>query len=240
MPQRVPYQVHGAKGIEHCYADQSTNGGQWNALGLFEFDETKATVIMSNTDTNNCEYKGKCYTVFDALRFIRVGATCDGITDASADEVRSLSDRACSDPPNMNIANLRQVITANNGNEDFEAQTSPVKLLEISEPNAAASADANGMLKVTWATEGVPADRDVKITLFYKGLSMGTVAQTKNSGEATVKLPDAAYLNEYSTVQQYGKDKFRIRIDVQHELIAFSGGWSNQLYAFSQYFKINA
>ena len=75
MPRAVPFAVHTTTSVRTVHADQSTNGGGWNVLGMFEFGK-RATVLVSNTGTDNCVYRGQCYTVFDALRFVHVGDSC--------------------------------------------------------------------------------------------------------------------------------------------------------------------
>merc|ERR1719145_447323 len=95
MPRRVPFQVHHARGTTTVQVDQSTRGGQWNGVGVFHFDGLEAKIVLSNKDTDNCEYQGHCYMVFDALRLVWADDECGD--DADAPEMRQLSDAACDD-----------------------------------------------------------------------------------------------------------------------------------------------
>ena len=38
MPKRVPVKIQYAQGEATRFVDQSTNGGRWNDLGMFDFD----------------------------------------------------------------------------------------------------------------------------------------------------------------------------------------------------------
>jgi len=238
MPRSVPFHVHHVGGVRTIYVDQSTNGGQWNPLGAFMFDGLHATVVASNSDTDNCEYVGHCYTVFDGLRFVFAGKTCSEPSVVLSDEFRKLSDQACDDA--QSLSQLRRVPTSDSVEGVRSAQDSPVKLLDVRYPEAGNAFTPSGQLRLQWRTEGVPASRVVMIALWYDDLDLKTLATMENTGDAILQLPHASFLRDFAgnAIKEHGADQFRFRIDVQHEKVEFSDGWSDQLYAFSPRFTI--
>ena len=147
-----------------------------------------------------------------------------------------LSDLACDAP--SSLAQLRRV-PGSPQRHATSASASPVKLLHLSSPAADTSVAAGGVLAVRWSTEGVPASRDVKLSLYYGTEDLTTVAETKNSGSASIRLPGSRYLRTYSSIAATrDPKKFRVRVDVQHERVEFSSGWSDQLYAYSDFFTV--
>jgi len=235
MPRRVPFHVHDARGAQTTYTDQSTNGGQWNTLGLFQFS-TSATIVMSNAGTNDCQYRNSCYTVFDSLRLVHVGGKCDDV-DHGEDSLVRMSDLAC-DSSNS-LAQLRHAPGQNEA-EPSTAESSSVKLLGIMAPHEKTVVAPEENIKVSWQTEGVASGTDVKISLLYDD---EVLAATKHrmssaSGEMQFPVPSARFIKSYSNVVAHGSSRFRVRIDVQHVKVELSNGWSNQLYAYSPYFTI--
>jgi hypothetical protein len=235
MPRRVPFHVHGVGNDKTVYADQSTNGGQWNSLGTFEFS-THATVVMSNTGTDDCLYRGQCYTVFDSMRFVRVGDRCDNVArdDASLDR---MSDLACDE--SNSLAKVRSTPTQNE-EDPSSAEASPAKLLEIVSPSADTTVAPGERLRVSWQTEGVASGTDAKISLLYDDEVLHAISyhMTSAAADIEVPVPSAQVIKMYSNANAGAADKFRIRIDMQHVSVELSNGWSNQLYSFSPFFTV--
>jgi hypothetical protein len=236
MPRRVPFHVHGIDGIKTTYADQSTDGGQWNSLGLFEFS-TSATVVMSNAGTDNCLYRGACYTVFDSLRLIHVGDQCKDV-DGGEDSLNSLSDLACTE--SNSLAQLRHA-PGQNVAEPSTAESSSVKLLEVTSPNERTIARAGGDLDIQWTTEGIAAGTDMKISFLYDDEVLFATNHHMSAAASGqhMRIPPADFIRKYSHVATSGSSKFRIRIDMQHVAVELSNGWSNQLYAYSPFFTVD-
>jgi len=236
MPRRVPFDVYAVDGTRSTFADQSTNGGQWNTLGLFQF-ATSATILMSNADTDNCLYRGQCYTVFDSLRLVRAGSKCDGV-DQSEDSLNRIADLAC-DTSNS-LAQLRHVQGQSN-TDPSTAEASPVQLLDVVSPGEGAVVQAGGSFKVSWQSEGITNGTDIRISILYEDETL--IAQNQHmdspSGDVQLSMPDANFLKYYSSVARGHNNRFRVRIDVQHVLMELSNGWSDQLYAHSPYFTVN-
>ena len=107
-------------------------------------------------------------------------------------------------------------------------------------PAAGAATAAGGSLVVRWSTEGVPADRLVKIALHHGENDVTTLALVPNSGEATVGLPGADFLQTYTNVRQAASaGDFRVRLDAAHAADEGDGAWADQLFAYSQPFEIS-
>jgi hypothetical protein len=115
-----------------------------------------------------------------------------------------------------------------------------VKLLEVVSPNEKTSVNAGGSLQVSWQSEGIANGTDVRISILYEDETL--VAQNSrmrsSSGVASVLMPSARFLQAYSTVRRGKNNRFQVRIDLQHEVVEFSSGWSNQIYARSPYFTV--
>jgi len=231
MPKRVPFQVHTTDGVQTVYADQSVNGGQWNALGLFQFSAS-ATVVMSNAGTDDCTY-GTCYTIFDSIRLVHVGSKCSDV-EQDEDAFNRMSELACDSPqPRLSVYQ---------SDSDAEsADYSPVKLLDITSPSAATVVKTHSQLKISWETEGLKAGTIVSITLFYNDENLGNMHHQMLSHDDTLDLqmPSAEFLRHRAVSWEEGaNNRFRVRIDVQHEIVETSNGWSDQLYAYSPYFTV--
>jgi len=235
MPRRVPFHVHGVGSTHTAYADQSTNGGQWNTLGLYQFS-TSATIVMDNSGTNDCLYQGACYTVFDSIRLVHAGDDCKEV-DHSEDALSQMSDLACDE--SNSLAQLRTVPGQNEA-EPSTAEVSPAKLLEITSPNEKTVVAPAESINVFWQTEGVASGTDFKISLLYNNEILADAHHRSSaaSEEMHLPIPNAQFIKTYSNAAAGGNDKFRVRIDVQHVVVDHSNGWSNQLYAFSPYFTI--
>jgi len=235
MPRRVPFHVHTADGVKSVFADQSTNGGQWNTLGLFQFTDY-ATVLMSNAGTDDCLYHGMCYTVFDSIRLVRAGSKCDGV-DRSDESLDSIADLACD--TSGSLAQLRYAQGDSDANPDT-AEASLVQLLDVLSPDEKTIVKAGESVKVHWQTEGIANGTDIRISVLYEDQTLMAKNYRMNSasGDVLVPMPTAAFLKTYSDVVTGGNKRFRIRVDVQHVLVELSSGWSNQLYKHSPYFTV--
>jgi len=235
MPRRVPFHVHGIGSKVTTYADQSTNGGQWNTLGLFKFS-TSASIVMDNAGTNDCLYQGTCYTVFDSIRLVHVGDEC-GEIDHSEDSLNRMSDLACEN--SNSLAQLRAVPGQNDA-EPSTAEASAVKLLEVESPNSKTVATPHESVKVSWRVEGIASGTDFKISLLYNDEVLADTQHRMSAAleEMDLPIPSAQFIKTYSSVAAGGNNRFRVRIDTQHVVVDLSNGWSNQLYGYSPYFTI--
>jgi hypothetical protein len=231
MPKRVPFHVHTMDRVQTVYADQSVNGGQWNALGLFQFSAS-ATVVMSNVGTNDCTY-GTCYTIFDSIRLVHVGSKCSDV-EQDKDAFNRMSELACDSPqPRMSVYQ--------SDSDAMSADYSPVKLLDITSPSATTVVKTHSSLKISWETEGLKAGTIVSVTLFYNDENLGNMHHQMLSHDDTLELqmPSAEFLRHRAVSWEEGaNNRFRVRIDVQHEIVETSNGWSDQLYAYSPYFTV--
>jgi hypothetical protein len=235
MPRRVPFHVHTVAGVTTAYADQSTDGGQWNTLGLFQFAKS-ATILMSNAGTDDCLYRGQCYTVFDSLRLVRAGSKCDGV-DHSDDSIDRVADLACD--TSSSLAQLRYA-QGDSDTDPSTAEASPAQLLDILSPDERTTVKAGEWFNVFLQTEGIASGTDLRISILYEDETLVATPYhfTSTSGDVRVQMPSAAFLKTYSHVVTGGNNRFRIRIDVQHVQVELSSGWSDQLYAHSSYFSV--
>lgn len=77
-PTNVPYTITHAGGTTNLAVNQSDNGGEWNLVGTYTFNEgTSGNVLISTTGTTG-------YVIADAIRFVYVPPTETIVDNSSA------------------------------------------------------------------------------------------------------------------------------------------------------------
>jgi len=235
MPKRVPVKIQYAQGEATRFVDQSTNGGRWNDLGMFDFD-ARAEIIISNNDTNNCEYTGHCYTVFDSFRLIHLGDSCE---TADAALAARMADKACN-----SYGALQQPMRARDSGRARLAVTterpehSDARLARVDKPAAEDTVRAGEQFTTEWRTEGFMPHHELKLDLKNGREHIAELGRAQASdGKATFRMPSNAELSTISS-RPHG-NKFYIRLEMAHEDLELNTGFmQDQLVAQSPEFTV--
>jgi hypothetical protein len=236
MPKAVPVKITYAQGEALRYIDQSDKGGQWNDIGMFDFDAT-ARIEISNNNTNNCVYTGHCYTVFDSFRLVHLGDSCE---TADAELAARKADVACN-----SYGALQQPMRAlDNGRARLAVGTnqhpadSTARLARVDSPKAEDTVRAGEMFQIQWRTEGFPDAHSIKFDLKNGREHITELARARAAdGSVSVRMPGNAELSTISS-RPHG-NKFYIRMELAHEELELNTGFmQDQLVAESPEFSV--
>jgi len=221
MPVAAPLSVRHAAGTDVLHVDQHVNGERWNLVGTFDFAAGAAELVLSNNGTTGCEYgqaafgdAQMCYWTADALRLVRVAASCAGANGSSSVVTTEAAlDASCdaAAPASDETAVARWVGVGGD------------RSLEMRLASAAAAHVSHGRCKLAWSARGFGASARLLVQLvhgeqplFQLGVLtvLGTAGGDANATETTsaFALPDLHQLLEHCSSCTAHSGEYQVRL----------------------------